>query len=553
VEKVSEGLLLGKSELSVQTDPQKCGLGLWLASEEAKAYMNSFPLLAQNMNRIAEPHRQLHESAVLIQKALAAGDRERALAVFQAVTQPAISLLAQVFAETLDAERRLVQAQDQARHIYQTDTLKYLNLTAGLIGDLKKAAEEVLAGRRQAMNVYHQKTVPALSQTRELLHVIRREAKKNILTDEAMLASAQNTQMSVSAVSAVAVLLGLLLSWIIVRGINRALRRLAHGMGAGADQVAEAAGMSSGASQSLAQGASQQAASLEEASSSMEEMSAMTRQNSENAGQADDLMREAEGEVATANQMMKDLTAAMDKINAASTEMAKIIKTIDEIAFQTNLLALNAAVEAARAGEAGAGFAVVAEEVRNLAMRSADAAKNTSSLIENTIKAIQKGNESTHQTQDAFKEQMGAARKIGELVNEIAAASSEQAHGIAQVNIAVAEMDKVTQQTAANAEESASASEELNAQAEQMKGFVEDLIQIVGGSSSAESKAGSGRTSTAMLQVGISARDGRKGMKTVLPVPKTSSSKRGLLTSGKTRTVSPEEIIPLEDDGFKDF
>ena len=171
----------------------------------------------------------------------------------------------------------------------------------------------------------------------------------------------------------------------------------------------------------------------------------------------------------------------MQEISKASEETSKIIKTIDEIAFQTNLLALNAAVEAARAGEAGAGFAVVADEVRNLAMRAADAAKNTAALIEGTVKKVSDGTALVKTTNDAFKEVAGSTAKVGELVGEIAAASTEQAQGIEQVNIAVTEMDKVTQQNAATAEESASASEELNAQAEEMKSFVADLAAMVGG------------------------------------------------------------------------
>jgi len=274
-----------------------------------------------------------------------------------------------------------------------------------------------------------------------------------------------------------AVGIGIFLSLSITRPINRVVAGLTDG----ADQVASASSQVASASQHLAEGASEQASSLEETSSSLEEMASMTKQNADNAGQAKAMMGEAGHIVEKVGGHMDEMSKAIMEITKTSEETGKIIKTIDEIAFQTNLLALNAAVEAARAGEAGAGFAVVADEVRNLAMRAAEAAKNTNKLIENTIKAVQNGNELTKMTQEAFKENIAIAGKIGQLIDEIATASQEQSHGISQVNTAVAEMDKVTQQTAANAEESASAAEELNAQAQQMKSYVEELKIVVGG------------------------------------------------------------------------
>jgi methyl-accepting chemotaxis protein len=371
---------------------------------------------------------------------------------------------------------------------------------------------------------------------------------------QAKLRAENNAQTANRAVliTIVITLLGIALAtglgFFLALSITRPINQVVAGLSDGAEQVSAAASQVASSSQALAEGSSEQAASLEETSSSLEEMSSMTKQNADNANQARALMDEVGKYQAHTNEELGHLVEAIGEVVKSSEETNKIIKTIDEIAFQTNLLALNAAVEAARAGEAGAGFAVVAEEVRNLAMRSADAAKNTSTLIENTIKAIQRGNESTQQTQEAFQEQMAGARKIKELINEIAAASSEQAHGISQVNIAVAEMDKVTQQTAANAEESASAAEEMNAQAEQMKMFVGDLVQIVGGSSDAAGTAGRRKASAAMLSVG---RNSAK--QSLLPTLKSSSKSRGMLTPGKTRTVSPEQIIPMEDDGFKDF
>jgi methyl-accepting chemotaxis protein len=207
----------------------------------------------------------------------------------------------------------------------------------------------------------------------------------------------------------------------------------------------------------------------------------MTAQNSDNSKQADILMEDANRVVGLAHDSMRELTVSMTGISRESEEISKIVKTIDQVAFQTNLLALNAAVEAARAGEAGAGFAVVADEVRNLAMRAADAAKNTSNLLEGIVKKIKDETELVSRTNEAFTEVAETAGKVGRLVAEIAAASNEQHQGIEQVNRAMAAMDKVVQQTAGNAEENAGASEEMNAQSEQLRGFVGELITLVAG------------------------------------------------------------------------
>ena len=289
-------------------------------------------------------------------------------------------------------------------------------------------------------------------------------------------------------------LLALILGISLAVSITRPISQVVHGLTEASEQVASASVQVSGASQQLAEGSSEQAASIEETSSSLEEMASMTRQNADHANQANSLMAEATTAVGRANQSMADLTESMTQISNASEETSKIIKTIDEIAFQTNLLALNAAVEAARAGEAGSGFAVVADEVRSLALRAADAAKNTASLIEGTVKKVKEGSEIVGKTAAEFSQVSANTMKIGELVGEISAASSEQAQGIEQINKAVSEMDRVVQQNAGNAEESASASEEMSAQAEQMKKFVDDLVLIIGGT--ADTARGISKTKT---------------------------------------------------------
>lgn len=284
----------------------------------------------------------------------------------------------------------------------------------------------------------------------------------------------------IGIVSMIIVAAVILMGVFIAGNMSKTLRRITYSLNEGSDQVASASGQVSSASQSLAEGASEQAASIEETSASLEEMSSMTRQNAENAHQADALMKETNQVVGQANETMTGLDKSMQEIAHAGEETSKIIKTIDEIAFQTNLLALNAAVEAARAGEAGAGFAVVADEVRNLSLRAAEAAKNTAGLIEETVKTVNSGSEYVSRTSEAFGNVAESASKVGGLVGEIAAASNEQAQGIGQVNTAVTEMDSVIQKNAASAEESAAAAEQLNAQAEQMKSIVGELAKMVG-------------------------------------------------------------------------
>lgn len=289
----------------------------------------------------------------------------------------------------------------------------------------------------------------------------------------------QSARNFMLALSVLGFLVGLAFGIVLTLSVTQPLKRIIEGLSRGAEQVASASDQVSSSSQQLAEGTSEQASSLEETSSSLEEMSSMTRQNAENAQQGQNLMNQTAEIVDQANVSMSNLTVSMEEISKRSQETQKVVKTIEEIAFQTNLLALNAAVEAARAGEAGAGFAVVADEVRNLAIRAAQAAKDTASLIEASVKKITEGSNTVVKTNDDFKQVATSAKKVKELVHEIAAASKEQAQGIEQVNRAVAEMDKVVQSNAASAEESASAAEELNAQAKQMEEFVMDLAGLV--------------------------------------------------------------------------
>ena len=268
----------------------------------------------------------------------------------------------------------------------------------------------------------------------------------------------------------------------VVRTITSTMREMASELGEGAEQVSSAASQVATSAQSLSQGASEQASSLEETSASMQEMTSMTRRNSEHSQEAAGLMVGVDTQVRESNKALEEMVGSMTAIQESSQKVGKIIKTIDEIAFQTNILALNAAVEAARAGEAGMGFAVVADEVRSLAQRSAQAAKDTAGLIEESIARAQGGTHNVEQVAAAISGITTSVAKVKGLVEEVSVASREQAQGFDQVSTAISQMEKVTQTTAATAEESAAASEELNAQAETSMQVVKRLESLVGGS-----------------------------------------------------------------------
>jgi methyl-accepting chemotaxis protein len=279
-----------------------------------------------------------------------------------------------------------------------------------------------------------------------------------------------------------ALVMGALVALLMARGITVVLKKLTGQLEEAADQVAAASNQVSSSSQSLAQGASQQAASLEETASSLEEIASTVKQNTLHADECNRLVLLTNEKTKDVHKSIRATKQSMETIAQSGDSIKMIIKNIDDIAFQTNLLALNVAVEAARAGEAGAGFAAVAEEVRNLAQRAAEEAKTTDDLIGETAKHIGIGSAQIQETLAKFYDMGESAKKVNSLVGEIAGASREQAQGIEQINKAVGEMDRVVQQTAANAEESASASEELNGQAQQMQSMVKELETLVGGS-----------------------------------------------------------------------
>jgi methyl-accepting chemotaxis protein/methyl-accepting chemotaxis protein-1 (serine sensor receptor) len=285
-----------------------------------------------------------------------------------------------------------------------------------------------------------------------------------------------------------------------VRGIAASLRHIASGLAQNGDQVAGASSQIAATSQSLSQGSSEQAASLEQISASMEEMTAMARRNTENSGEAAAMMNETAEQVDRSNVALGEMLTSMSSIKSSSERVAKIIKTIDEIAFQTNILALNAAVEAARAGEAGMGFAVVADEVRNLAQRSAVAARDTAVLIQEAIANSNQGAGKLDQVAASIRSITESAGKVKGLVEEVNESSKQQTIGVNEAATAITQVSKVTQSAAASAEESAAASEELSAQAASTRELVRHLSAMVDGNAESGHRSWPSRRQTSSVR-----------------------------------------------------
>lgn len=471
--------------LEVQIDPTKCQFGMFLSSDEFKKLHTMFPSVASVMERVHTPHARIHGGATEINKVWHKNDeeaRKNALLVLKSQINPALIDIT----ATLNTAREELNKVDKQMSAEMTEKVVFARkltwlaiivaflctallgykISAGISIPLKKAAdlaEKVGNGdiSTDRLNLKLNDEIGKLAQTMDKMADTLK--KKSELAEKVA-----DGDLTVSVeLASEKDLLGIAL-----KSMVDSLSHVLSGVRTAADEVNAGAGQISEASQSLSQGATESAASLEEISSSITDIGSQTKANAENATQANLLATQTRQAAESGNHKMSEMTKAMSEIQDSSKQIAKIIKVIDEIAFQTNLLALNAAVEAARAGQHGKGFAVVADEVRNLASRSAKAARETSEMIEDSISKVRNGTQIASATEQALNEIVASSVKVADLVAEIAMASNSQAQGILEVGQGLEQINKVTQHNTANAEETAAASEELSSQANELNGLL---------------------------------------------------------------------------------
>jgi len=454
--------------------------------QEAGNFLTGITAYFDNQdNKLAEeiaagaPTAKLEERRYKVQLAnqvMDAGNAVRVLAYkSQALRQPELLKDAGAYFDKLESSRQ------QALSITtQEENLKQLAVVGTAAANYKAAIADLIINDGEVKTIQEARLVAASEFDTVVGNVLDRSIQRTLDYAQAS-ASELSTASRLVIIGLIGmVLLGVVSAFLIIRGVNKALTATAESLSQGSQQVAAAASQVSSASQNLAEGSSEQAASLEEISSSIEELTSMTKRNADNAQSGKVSANQARTAAEAGAAEMDRMQTAMNAIQQSSHDISKIIKTIDEIAFQTNILALNAAVEAARAGEAGAGFAVVADEVRSLAQRSAVAAKETADKIADATTRSAQGVELSVRVSAGLQHILEKNREVDRLVAEVATASHEQSEGLSQINIAITQMDKVTQSNAASAEETASAAEELNAQSEELRNSSAQLASLVG-------------------------------------------------------------------------
>ncbi len=506
--------IMNGTRFTGQTDPTQCNFGKWYYS-----YPADDPEFARLLEEWEEPHIRLHESADAIIQAVAAGNQNRALGLYNSETLATLDLLRGAKESSLGYLLGLEERQAAAIEIFHSQTLPALEETQTALGELVSHFETKATLAQDLMNSQVSQIImtvliiaigalaaglllavlitssilrqlgddpSVLAQIAERvaagdLSVETNGAKTNIgvygsviemvdaLKEKAdaleLIASGDFTGTIIQAGEADTLGNSMLTMQESLTGVLMQVRQAIEQVAQGSDQVSQA-------SQSLSQGATEQASSLEEISSSITEINGQANQNAQSASEANKLAVEARENAIGGNRSMSELIRAMEDINTGSGEIKKVVKVIDDIAFQINLLALNANVEAARAGKYGRGFAVVAEEVRNLAARSAEAVRETTGIVDMSVASIEQGDKLVKDTAAQLELIVDGAGKVASLLDEISAASREQAQGLNQISEGVEQIDEVTQANTASAEESASAAEELAGQADELRRLV---------------------------------------------------------------------------------
>jgi len=403
---------------------------------------------------------------------------------------------------------------------------------ASRASDLKEAAPyfDKMAKGIEEMRPLRTKVFEGLT---KLGDIVDKLADENGKKAEDTASSAIKLMLTIIGIS---LAIAITLAAIIISSTNRIIINSVETINEGALQISDASDQVASSSTSLAQGASEQASSVEEVSATLEEASAAVASNTENARQADILAKQANISAKEGLSKGEELVVSMKEVNESAGKIANIVKAIDQIAFQVNLLALNAAVEAARAGEHGLGFAVVADEVRNLAQRAANSAKETGVVIEEAVTQIKKGSQIAELASQSFRDIEEKSKKVSDLIGEVALSSREQAEAVGQLNTAMAQIDQVTQQVAANSEEAAAASEELNAQAAAALEAIAGLAKVVGLDMSGR-KATKSQVKTSRPALVTSTRP-----KIASKAPNQSATKRG-----------NDDVFPLSENDLKEF